>query len=74
MPCNPLVLSLMVWTAISCDLSLPEVDLSAPDAAVNLVEAFENYGFSYIRGHKVKENIIKRAEEQAKLFFKLPKR
>ena len=68
------LLLLLVCRAPACDLSLPEVDLSDRDAANNLPEAFETFGFSYIKGHNVEENLIKKAEDQAKLFFKLPTR
>ena len=71
---SPLLLLLLVWRATACDLSLPEVDLSDPDAANELLEAFETFGFSYIKGHNVEEKLIKKAEDQAKLFFKLPTR
>ena len=74
-PPPPLLLLLLaVWRATACDLGLPEVDLSEPDAAVNLLEAFETFGFAYIKGHNVEESLIKKAEDQAKLFFKLPTR
>ena len=69
-----LVLLLAVWRAAACDLRLPEVDLSQPDAAVNLLEALETFGFSYVKGHNVEESLIKKAEDQARLFFKLPSR
>ena len=58
----------------SCDQTLPVVDLMASDAAENLVDAFQSYGFSYVKGHKVDENLIQKAEEQAKQFFRLPSR
>ena len=70
----PLLLLLAVWRATACDLDLPEVDLSQSDAAINLLEAFETFGFAYIKGHNVEESLIKKAEDQAKLFFKLPTR
>ena len=69
-----LLLLLSVRGATACDLGLPEVDLSQPEAAKHLLEAFQTFGFSYIRGHNVEESLIKKAEEQAKLFFKLPSR
>ena len=69
-----LLLLLAVWRAAACDLGLPEVDLSQPEAAENLLEALETFGFSYVRGHNVEENLIKKAEDQAKRFFKLPTR
>ena len=71
---DPLILLFIVWRATGCDLGLPQVDLASPDAALNLLEAFEKFGFSYITGHKVEESVIKKAEEQTKLFFKLPTR
>ena len=71
---SPPLLLLLAWRATACDFSLPEVDLSDRDAANNLLEAFETFGFSYIKGHNVEENLIKKAEDQAKLFFKLPTR
>ena len=71
---DPLILLVIVWRATGCDLGLPQVDLASPDAAFNLLEAFEKFGFSYITGHKVEESVIKKAEEQTKLFFKLPTR
>ena len=76
MLCVPplLLLLLTIWRATACDLGLPEVDLTEPDAANNLLEAFETFGFAYIKGHNVDESLIKKAEDQAKLFFKLPSR
>ena len=68
------LLLLLAWTATGCDLGLPEVDISDRDAAAKLLEAFETFGFSYIKGHNVEENLVKKAEDQAKLFFKLPTR
>ena len=71
---SPPLLFILVWRATGCDLGLPQVDLASPDAALNLVEAFEKFGFSYISGHNVEESVIRKAEEQTKLFFKLPTR
>ena len=65
---------LLLGKTKSCDLSLPVIDLTSPDAAENLVEAFQSYGFSYVKGHNVDEEIIRNAEEQAKRFFQLPPR
>ena len=70
---HPLLL-LLVWRSTACDLHLPQVDLASPRAARDLVEAFENFGFSYISGHSVGESVVRNAEEQTKLFFKLPTR
>ena len=71
---SPALLFILVWRATGCDLDLPQVDLASPDAALNLVEAFKHFGFCYISGHIVEEDVIKNAEEQTKLFFKLPTR
>ena len=68
------LLLLLVCRAPACDLSLPEVDLSDRDAAANLLEAFETFGFSYIKGHSVEEDLIKKAEDQTRRFFRLPTR
>ena len=68
------ILSFSQQRAEGCDQSLPVVDLTSLDAAENLVEAFQSYGFSYIKGHNVDEVIIKNAEEQSKRFFILPSR
>ena len=57
-----------------CDENLPVVDLNSPDAAENLVAAFQSWGFSYLKGHEVDEVIIEEAEKHAKRFFKLPPR
>ena len=69
------ILSLLSKRANSCDYqTLPVVDLSAPDAAVNLVDAFQYWGFSYIKGHSVDQKIIQDAEKHTKKFFQLPSR
>ena len=47
---NFLILSFSQRIANGCDQSLPVVDLTSLDAAENLVEAFQSYGFSYIKG------------------------
>ena len=73
----PILLSLIISSggASICDeTKLPVVDLNSPDAAENLVAAFQSWGFSYIKGHEVDEEIIEEAEKHAKHFFKLPPR
>ena len=45
-----LILFFSQQIANGCDKSLPVVDLKSLDAAENLVEAFQSYGFSYIKG------------------------
>jgi len=57
-----------------CDGILPVVDLSAKYAAFDLVDAMQTWGFSYIEGHNVNEQIIKTAEDQTKNFFRMPNR
>ena len=37
---------------LACEENLPIVDINTPDAAINLVDAFQNWGFSYIKGHR----------------------
>lgn len=69
------IISLLLSRAVkSCDQILPVVDLGSPDADVNLVDAFQSFGFSYVKGHNVNEDVIKKAEDQAKEFFRLPER
>ena len=65
-----LSLSYMPIKILACDGSLPVVDLEDPDAAFNLVDAFQSWGFSYVKGHNVDEDIIKNAEKHSKRFFR----
>ena len=58
----------------SCDGTLPVVDLTAQDAAVNIVDAMQTWGFSYIKRKNVQEEIIQKAEEHSKRFFRMPSR
>lgn len=64
----------MPTTVKSCDGSLPVVDLTLQDAAVNIVDAMKTWGFSYIKGHNVQEEIIKKAEDHTRRFFRMPSR
>eukprot|EP00092_Neocalanus_flemingeri_P033794 GFUD01036746.1.p1 GENE.GFUD01036746.1~~GFUD01036746.1.p1 ORF type:complete len:349 (-),score=78.25 GFUD01036746.1:153-1199(-) len=72
--CAVFCLSSMPTRVTSCDGTLPVVDLSDPDAAFNLVDAMQSWGFSYVKGHNIDEEIIKTAEEHTKRFFQLPSR
>ena len=72
--CSFVISLLLTKKAYCCDQTLPVIDLTSPDAAENLVDAFQSFGFSYIKGHSVDEEIIKNAEDQAKRFFRLPPR
>ena len=56
------------------DLLPPTVDLRVPDAASNLVDAFQTWGFAYVSGHGVDHHVAKDAAQEAKRFFRLPER
>ena len=61
--------------SLGCDdLFPPTVDLRAPDAASNLVDAFQTWGFAYLSGHGVDHQVAKDAAKEAKRFFRLPER
>ena len=55
--------------ASACDYSHPVVDLASPDAGINIVDALQNWGFSYLTGHGVEKSLIENAQWQAKRFF-----
>ena len=68
----PMILLTIMFTTrmtSACDDNLPEVDLASPDAAINLVDALQNWGFSYLKGHGVDKALIEKAQLQAKRFF-----
>ena len=72
----PIILLAMIITRMTsaCDDNLPEVDLASPDAGINLVDALQNWGFSYLKGHGVDKALIEKAQFQAKRFFGIPNR
>ena len=66
-----------VWSLTKTELTkdgLPTVDLADSKAPIKLTKALENWGFSYVTGHQVPNEIIEKANEESKLFFKLPSR
>ena len=67
----PMILLAMITTRMisACDDNLPEVDLASPDAGIDLVDALQNWGFSYLKGHGVDRELIEKAQLQAKRFF-----
>ena len=50
MPCRKIM---------ACEENLPIVDLNTPEAAINLVDAFQNWGFSYVKGQCYRFEIFK---------------
>ena len=50
-------------------MSIPIVDISAPDAASRLADACEEYGFLSIVGHGVDNQLLERAWADARGFF-----
>ena len=56
------------------EAGLPTVDLRDPEASSMLATAMQEWGFSYIKGHGVPEDVIEKANEQSKRFFDLPER
>merc|ERR1712107_408923 len=71
-----IILTLAIYSTLvnCCDTSLPEVDLSSPDAGIELVDAFQTWGFSYVSGHNVDQELIEKSEKHTKRFFNLPSR
>merc|ERR1719419_906338 len=69
-----LFISSLSKVTYSCGDSLPIVDLSSPDAAVDLVDAFQYFGFSYVKSISVDKQIVEEAKKKTKQFFNLPNR
>ena len=67
-----IILTLAIYSTLvnCCDTSLPEVDLSSPYAGIELVDAFQTWGFSYVSGHNVDQELIEKSEKHTKRFFK----
>ena len=53
-------------------VSLTDADRDPDGFAQQLGRSFEEYGFAIIAGHGIPDELIHRAEEQAKAFFALP--
>lgn len=71
MPC--LQIRLLVLVGISLAQEAPVIDLR--DAAVGkaLVDAAQTWGFAYITGHGVSEDVVKAARNGSRAFFGLPR-
>ena len=53
---------------------LPTVDLQDPEAPHLMSLALKDWGFSYITGHGIPEEVIKEANDENRRFFNLPGR
>ena len=53
-------------------MSIPVVDISAPDAASDIADACEEYGFLSIVGHGMDTDLLTRAWTDARAFFDQP--
>lgn len=63
----------LVLVGIGSAQQLPVIDLRDAAAATEVVDAAHNWGFAYITGHGMSEDVVKAARSGSRAFFGLPR-
>jgi len=68
-----LQIHVLALVGISRAQQVPVIDLHDAAVATALVDAAQNWGFAYITGHDVSEDVVKAARNGSRAFFGLPR-